>query len=216
MQLIEELSNCGLALKPMFTTLFEPAARHLGDLWGEDLCTEFDVTLGLCRLQTAASFLSPELHRPGRLTRPAVLIASEPGELHRLGATLDGSVLRKAGWSPQSGNPSSDGALQDLVSTQWFDVLDLSLSVAFRQDHLLGKVSTTIEKVRRASCNKDLAVIVGGRVFLEEDTAAAEVGADFALTTASEVERSILRTVSSTRTATTSSTVELQVLPTLL
>ena len=173
-----------------------------------------DVTLGLCRLQTAANHLSPGLRRAGHLPRPAVLIVPEPGELHRLGATLDGGVLRNAGWSPRSDNPSNDQTLQDLVSTTWFDVLDLSLSVAFRRDHLLAKVSKTIENVRRASCNRDLAVIVGGRVFLEDDTAAAEVGADFALTTASDVEKSILRTVSSTHTATTSSTVELQVLPT--
>ncbi|MDZ7631602.1 MAG: BLUF domain-containing protein [Gemmatimonadaceae bacterium] len=32
--------------------LIEPAARHLGDLWSDDHCGEYEVALGLCRLQT--------------------------------------------------------------------------------------------------------------------------------------------------------------------
>ena len=214
LELIEELRCGGLGLTPMFATLFEPAARQLGDLWDEDLCTEFDVALGLCRLQTAARFLSADVQRPGGSPGPAVLIVPEPGEIHRLGAALDGGVLRKAGWSPHCDYPSNDQALQDVVSTAWFDVLDLSLSVAFRREHRLAAMGRTIASVRRASCNRNLVVMVGGRVFRERDTAGSEVGADLVVKTAADVEKSILNTVTSTRAATPSPSAELQVLAT--
>ena len=201
-ELIGEIASSGVAIGPLVATVFEPAARHLGDLWSEDLCTEFDVTLGLCRLQSVAGSLASDIGRPARARRPAVLIVPEPGELHRLGAALDGGVLRRAGWSPQCDYPSSDEALQDMVASTWFDVLDLSLSVAFRREHLLGRVSDTIAQARLASCNKDLVVIVGGRVFREIATAGLEVGADLALSTAMGVDRSILNTVDMVRPVT--------------
>ena len=64
-----------------FATLFEPAARRLGDLWSEDVCTEFDVALSLSRIQTAARLLGSNVSpRPdGGVSAPEVLVAPEPG-----------------------------------------------------------------------------------------------------------------------------------------
>ncbi len=171
------------------------------------------MTLGLCRLQSAVRLLSsgsarnPASHMP----RPAVLIAPEPGELHGLGATLDTTVLQTAGWSPQSAFPADDNALGDLVAGRWFDVLDLSLSPAFRREQDLPRVARTIAEARRASCNPALVVVVGGRVFLEEKTAGPAVGADHANATSLNVNRTILRTISETRTNTSSVSETLQV-----
>jgi methanogenic corrinoid protein MtbC1 len=191
-ELIAELEQGAGAIGSLAASLLEPAARSLGDLWREDFCSEFDVTLGLCRLQSAVRLLSsgsarnPASHVP----RPAVLIAPEPGELHRLGAMLDSTVLQTAGWS---------------------DVLDLSLSPAFRREHDLPRVTRTIAEARRASRNPALVVVVGGRVFLEEKSAGLAVGADHANSTSLNVNRTILRTMSETRTNTTSVSETLQV-----
>ncbi len=212
-ELIAELEQGAGAIGSLAASLLEPAARSLGDLWREDFCSEFDVTLGLCRLQSAVRLLSsgsarnPASHVP----RPAVLIAPEPGELHRLGAMLDSTVLQTAGWSPQSEFPADDNALGDLVAGRWFDVLDLSLSPAFRREHDLPRVTRTIAEARRASRNPALVVVVGGRVFLEEKSAGLAVGADHANSTSLNVNRTILRTMSETRTNTTSVSETLQV-----
>jgi hypothetical protein len=131
-----------------------------------------------------------------------VLIAPEPGELHRLGAVLDRVMLRNAGWSPQCAYPEDGHGLNDTLSSGWFDVLNLSLSTAFRREHLLPQVSRTISEARLASRNPALVVIVGGRVFLEEKTAAAEVGANEAATTSLNVNRTIQKAISATRTST--------------
>jgi methanogenic corrinoid protein MtbC1 len=192
-ELIKELQAEQGPFVNLYATLFEPAARRLGDLWSDDTCSEFDVTLGLCRLQTAVRLLSADTVRPlpSRLKQPIVLIAPEPGELHRLGAALDSDTLWNAGWSPHCEYPTDDKTLQDLVSSTWFDVLDLSLSAAFRREHWLPRITETIAHAREASRNPALMVVVGGRVFLEEQTAGSKVGADLATKTALNVDRSI-------------------------
>jgi methanogenic corrinoid protein MtbC1 len=185
--------------------MFEPAARRLGDMWSEDQCSEFDVTLGLMRLQSAARLLAAETRRaPGlAVARPVVLIAPAPGELHRLGAALDNSVLETAGWLPQCEYPADDQALQELLADNWFDVLDLSLSAAFRREDWLPRVTATIAEARQASRNPALIVLIGGRAFVDDKTAGSQVGADLATTSSLNVDRAILNTMSATSTTTT-------------
>jgi methanogenic corrinoid protein MtbC1 len=195
--LIQEISAGASSVFPLYASLFEPAARSLGDLWGEDACSEFDVTLGLCRMQTAIRLLSTNaLGRSARHSvAPAVLIAPEPGELHRLGAAMDSEVLWNAGWVPRCEYPADDKALEDLVSGTWFDVLDLSLSAAFRREHWLPRVAATIQRAKHASKNPALIIIVGGRVFQEEVTAGGTVGADTSSRTALDIQRLIADSV---------------------
>jgi len=202
--LIGELQADGCGLGPLAATLFEPAARSLGDLWSEDFCSEFDVTVGLCRLQTAMRLLTAGCapKQPGRLQKPLVLIAPEPGELHRLGAALDRTALEDAGWSPTCEYPADDDALDEILNATWFDVLDLSLSAAFRREQSLPALAETIAQARRASRNPGLVVVVGGRVFVEEKTAGKAVGADASNATSLNVNRSIMRTLSAAKTAT--------------
>ncbi len=188
-ELIKELQAGSESLRPLYGSLIEPVARALGDLWGEDGCTEIDVTLGLVRMQTAVRLLNAgsPAQLPPPMHAPAVLIAPEPGELHGLGAALDSDLLWQAGWTPQCAFPANDKALQDLVAKTWFDVLDLSLSAAFRREHWLPRLTQTIAQARRASRNPALVVIVGGRVFVEQRDAGSNVGADLASTTATQV-----------------------------
>ena len=197
-ELIRELQAGQASSAPHYATLFEPAARKLGDMWGEDDCSDFDVTLGLCRLQTALRLLGGGAlsHRTApRTAPPVVLVAPEPGELHRFGATLDCDVLWNAGWAPRCAYPDDDQGLTDLVATDWVDVLNLSLSIAFRRDDWLPRISQTVAEARRASRNPDLVVLVSGRVFFEEGSTAGLVGADLATRTAWRLDQAILRTL---------------------
>lgn len=193
-QLIQEVQAESPQSLRSFATLFEPAARRLGDLWNEDVCTEFDVTLSLARIQTAVRLLGSDvLRRPPSGARfPDVLIAPEPGELHGLGAALDSEVMFNVGWRPHTEFPKDDQALETLVAATWFDVLDLSLSAAFRRDHWLPRLRTTIAAARHASRNPALVVVVGGRLFAEHLAIGRQVGADAATTTSVEVDKSIL------------------------
>jgi hypothetical protein len=101
----------------------------------------------------------------------------------------------RRGWSPQAEFPSDDEALQKILTAGWFDVLDLSLSVALRREHWLPRMAQTISLARRASRNPALVVLVGGRVFSERSDAAAGIEADAGSRTASDVTQEIIRSL---------------------
>ncbi len=193
-ELLRTLQNSDGAIRHLYETLIEPTARRLGDLWGEDLCSEFDVSLGLGQLQRAVRVLNEEVMQPTMpkgLYLPSVLIVPEPGESHLLNAVLDSDALDRCGWDPLTEFPATDEALADMLSDSWFDALDLSLSASFRRDGWLPRVTKTIALARHASRNPAVVVVVGGRIFSEDNTAAARVGADAMSMTALETERVI-------------------------
>ena len=192
--LLRTLQDSDGAIRHLYENLLEPTARRLGDLWGADLCSELDVTLGLGQLQRAIRILNEEVMQPTLpkgLFLPAVLIVPEPGEAHLLNSVLDADALASAGWDPLTEFPASDEALQDLIAGTWFDALDLSLSPSFRREHWLPRVTQTIALARHASRNPALVVVVGGRIFAEDAGAGARVGADASRTTAFNTERVI-------------------------
>ncbi len=180
-------------------TLFEPAARELGDLWQADECSEFEVTLGLWRLQTAMRRTDASALPAPAARMPSVLVTPQPGEPHMFGAALDAELLWRAGWDAQCEQPATDDALQRLLASTWFDALDLSLSAAFRREHWLPRMATSITLARRASRNPALVVVVGGRVFAEPSGEGAQVGADACSATALQLAPSILRLLHSRR-----------------
>jgi len=76
--LLRSLRDQDGSIRHLYETLVEPAARMLGNLWAEDSCSEFDVTMGLGQVQRALRTLNednlPPLHAHG-VFLPAVLIA---------------------------------------------------------------------------------------------------------------------------------------------
>ena len=95
----------GVSIERLYLDLLAPAARYLGDLWTEDLCSFTDVTVGLGRLQRVLRELSPafgcSVDHPeaGR----SVLLLPTPGEQHTFGLVIVGEFFRRAGWSVSGG-----------------------------------------------------------------------------------------------------------------
>jgi methanogenic corrinoid protein MtbC1 len=180
---------------PLFATLLEPAARRLGDLWQADSCSDFDVTIALSYLQSAVRLLGTEfLQQPlSPANTPHVLVVPLPGELHGLGAALDSEAMWHAGWTPQSEFPTDNAALQRLLQSEWFDVLDLTMSVALQRAHWLPRLAETIRLARRASRNPDMVVMVGGRIFADAEATGNDVVANGSNATASHITADILQ-----------------------
>ncbi len=177
--LARELSQRAGSLAFSRATLFDPAARSLGDLWYHDDCSALELDLGLVRMQAIVRELGAVANLTG-LGLPAVLVAPQPGEPHLLGATLDTELLWQAGWDAHAEFPATDDELQSLLAGEWFDALDLSLSPALRREDWLVRVAHTVATARIASRNPALVVVVGGRSFAAGESAsdAASVGAD--------------------------------------
>jgi methanogenic corrinoid protein MtbC1 len=195
LNLIHDQIGQHLSAVPLYATLLEPAARRLGDLWAADSCSDLDMTIALSHLQRTVRLLGMEsLQQPLSLANaPHVLVVPLPGELHSLGAALDSEAMWHQGWSPQSEFPNDNAALQKLLRAEWFDVLDLSMSVALQRQHWLPRLAETIRLARRASRNQDIIVMVGGRIFADEAATAGSVAANGHNATASHVARDILR-----------------------
>ncbi len=165
---------------PLPSGPFEAAARHLGDRWTQDACSEFDVTLALYSLQMVVRRL--EQDGPAAMLPDAragtALVAPHPGEPHGLHAALSAQALRCAGWGVRCAAPASDAKLGTLLAKTWFDVLDLSFSAAFRREDQLDAMKRTIASARRASRNPAVTITVAGRIFTEQAGLAASTGAD--------------------------------------
>lgn len=189
--LIMEAFHRTESLTTITEQLIEPAARRLSDLWSAGDCSEYEVTLGLCRIQTSMRVLMAD-RIPDVASEPlVVLVAPLPGEIHLLGATLGAEATWQAGWETDLRFPSTEEALKRIVATNWFDAVDLSLSPAAQREHRIGNMEKIIQTVRRASQNPDLVVVAGGRAFYDRLATSSDVGADASHASASQVTRAI-------------------------
>jgi methanogenic corrinoid protein MtbC1 len=173
---VETIRTQGASLEALYLDLLAPAARHLGELWVQDVCDFTAVTIGLSRLQRVARGLRPRFpdaaEQPER-ARQALLVAV-PGEQHTFGLFMLGELFRRAGWGVWSEPIASSGELLEVVRREWFEIVGLSVSCETRLDGL----ASAILSVRRVSRNRAVGVMVGGRVFVDQPELVASVGAD--------------------------------------
>lgn len=172
---VEAMRLRGIPVETLFIDLLALAARHLGELWEEDLCNFADVTVGVGRLQQAMRDLSPGLvtRPPSGTTLRRVLLLPSPGEQHTFGLVMVGDFFRSAGWDV-AGGPVMSLDIEAVVRREWFDVVGFSLASEVH----LPRLAPAITAVRKASQNPRVGVLVGGPLFLRQAGLAAEVGAD--------------------------------------
>ncbi|WHQ70498.1 cobalamin B12-binding domain-containing protein [Methylorubrum extorquens] len=164
----------GHSADELFLDLLAPSAALLGRLWDEDLCDFIEVTAGLAQLQ----FLLSTFRTDGCIApfddKRRVLLMGAPGEQHTFGIAIVEQFLCKAGWNVVSGLACSDRQIAEMVGSEWFGVVGLTLS---RESHL-DQLAASIRAVRRAARNPSIGVMVGGPVFLEHPEFVRQVGAD--------------------------------------
>ena len=172
---VEAMRLRGIPVETLFIDLLALAARHLGELWEEDLCNFADVTVGVGRLQQAMRDLSPGLvTRPPSGDQPRrVLLLPCPGEQHTFGLAMVGDFFRSAGWDV-AGGPAMSLDIDAVVRREWFDVVGFSLAAEVH----LPRLAPAIAAVRKASQNPRVGILVGGPIFLGQVGLANEVGAD--------------------------------------
>ncbi|KAA0107633.1 cobalamin B12-binding domain-containing protein [Methylobacterium sp. P1-11] len=168
------LTSKGYCVDDLFLDLLAPTAALLGRMWDDDLCDFIEVTVGLAQLQfLLATFGSDGGIAPYDSER-RILLMGAPGELHTFGLAIVEQFMRKAGWHVASGLASSPEQISNLVGSELFGVVGLTLS---RESHL-DQLASSIQAVRQASLNPSIGVMVGGPVFLEHPEYVERVGAD--------------------------------------
>ncbi len=156
--------------------LLAPAARYLGALWEEDLCSFTDVTLGMLSLQDALHTVTAENHfaQIDGFRRHRIALASAPGEHHSFGLSMVSTFFQKAGWSVTALHDSTLPDLAALLRREWFGVLGISVGSEAR----LERLAAVLPRLRDVSRNASISVMVGGPIFVAHPELAAQIGAD--------------------------------------
>lgn len=175
---VAQMMARGVRAETIFTDLLSPAARKLGELWEEDVCTFSDVTVALCRLHQILREYSVEntTYRPRPSTEAArrVLLSNAEGEQHVFGLLIVAEFLRRDHWRVSCEPGLDNQALAELVAAKPFDVV--GLSATFTES--LESLPRQIRNLRARSCNPNLKVLVGGGAMAAQPGRVAEVGAD--------------------------------------
>lgn len=173
---LRALHERGVPLEILYTELLGPAARHLGVQWEDDQIGFTEVTAGTWRLRQALQDLSAEFlaEVEARERARRVLLVPAIGEQHSFGVMIVAEFFRKAGWDVRCEMVGADSELERMVQAEWFDAIGLSVG-AFER---LPVARKSIATARKASRNLNLAVLVGGPVFVAHPEYVAEVGAD--------------------------------------
>ena len=171
---VEALVEGGVALEDVYVDLLMPVARRLGDDWNEDLISFTDVTIGLGRLQQVVRAFGRYLPTGSAEGAPSGCFVSAPGEQHTFGLMLLEDGFRRAGWRTCLDVSARIESAVGAVAETAFDVFGLS-AVSDVEPTVLADV---VRRVRQASRNPAVFVMVGGRVFAEAPELADRVGAD--------------------------------------
>jgi methanogenic corrinoid protein MtbC1 len=173
---VSDLCGAGASVESLYLDLLTPAARQLGDMWKRDEVDFTQVTVGLWRLHQVLRELGPSFHGDAdlRAAGPRALLMPVPGEQHTFGLAMVVDFFRRDGWAVWSGALETNAELATMVRHQAFAVVGFSVACGDR----LEQLADVIRRVRRASCNPHVGVMVGGPTFVEQPHLAAAVGAD--------------------------------------
>lgn len=173
---VDDVLARGLPVHHIFLRLFQPAARRLGELWLEDICSFVDVTLGMATLQVMLRRLAPLLHghrRPVDATR-SVLLATLPGDQHTFGVNMAAEFFRRAGWNVSTEPWSDPEELADRLRMDNHTVVGFSSG----REERLDELAAVIRRVRRAGKKNPVGILVGGPLFVARPEQAIRIGAD--------------------------------------
>lgn len=188
-----ELIERGVTTERLYEGLFAEAARTMGEMWLEDDCSFYDVTLGTGRIQRlirefSHQFLADYLY-PGSTGR--LLLCSAADEQHSLGIAVLAEFFVRDGWDVHVGPGLGSEALLDKVRESDYNLLGFSVACTSR----ISKLQQDIRRARQVSRNRDVKVMVGGALITADPSLAERIGADgFALdaTTAIAAARRII------------------------
>lgn len=181
---IVALTRQGVVVETVYLQLMAPAARKLGEYWEQDICSFTDVTIGLGRLQTLLYRLSAR--QKGIIDTEALvprgLFITPFGGQHSFGIRMVEDLFRRAGWKTLCEPNILSQDLVDLIATENFDLVGIGISIVGQ----LELVEEMIGCVRQSSRNREIKIMVGGNLIVEQSDLATALGADFSAIDARE------------------------------
>jgi methanogenic corrinoid protein MtbC1 len=166
----------GATVEAVYHDLLAPSARRLGDMWDNDECDFVEVTVALGRMQRLLRDLSQVFLAESGHAEPVgnILLTCVPGEQHTLGIIMVGEFLLRDGWRVLVGAPWTESDLLSMVATEWYDVIGFSVGTESR----LSVLRRDIRRLKQASRNANVQIMVGGQLFADDPALAEQAGAN--------------------------------------
>lgn len=150
----------GQSLADIYLYGIAESARMIGQHWCTDEIDFANVTIALSRLHKLMQEFSPEFLAEGKLESNglSLLIMTEPGSHHGLGAFMLSEFFRHAGWRVMLATPQDMADFKRVFLSDWFDAVVLSIST----DRQIDKTASSVSELRKATANSSLKIFIGG------------------------------------------------------
>ena len=150
----------GHSLKDTYLFGITGSARLIGELWSRDALDFVNVTIALSRLHRVMHEFRQEFLSEGNAESNglSLLLMTEPGSQHGLGAFMLSEFFRQAGWRVTLVTPLDIADFKRIFLSDWFDAVVLSIST----DRQIDAVSQSLLELRKTTANPNLKIYVGG------------------------------------------------------
>ena len=150
----------GHCLADIYLQGITASARRIGELWASDELDFININIAFSRLHRALHEFSTEFLAEGRgeSNGLSLLLMTEPGSHHGMGAFMLSEFFRKAGWRVMLATPQDIADFKRLFLSDWFDAVVLSIST----DRQIEAVSQAVCELREATVNPKLKIYLGG------------------------------------------------------
>ncbi len=150
----------GQSLADIYLYGITESARLIGELWSADELDFVNITIAFSRLQRVMHEFSAEFLSEGKSESNglSLLLMTEPGSQHGLGAFMLSEFFRHAGWRVMLVTPQDITDFKRVFLSDWFDAVVLSIST----DRQIDKVAKAVSELRAATANPNLKIYLGG------------------------------------------------------
>jgi MerR family transcriptional regulator, light-induced transcriptional regulator len=161
----------------MAETLFEPAARFIGEKWVADDADVLKARATLSRMRQTFFRMAAD-KRPAVPFDPArrILLAPAPGERHGSGLSMVEDAFQRAGWAVDRCQGNDDEQMFKLAETNAYLVIGLSIGAGCR----LPDLRSIARRLRAASRERSVMLMAGGNFVTRNPQSAIDAGFDFA------------------------------------
>mgnify|MGYP003863656627 CR=1 FL=1 len=176
-EFVDNAIDRGATLTNVYLDLVAPTARLLGDNWLSDRASFIDVHMGLLELHRLVSHYELTDFDMTQSSGHNILLSAAPGDQHTFGILLVADFFRRAGWEVDNDSGHTEDQIARKVASTPFSCVGLSL---YNEEQLVSMTSC-IERLRNASLNEDILIVVGGEFFTGRSSPSAIVGADLCI-----------------------------------
>lgn len=150
----------GQSLADIYLYGITDSAKLIGELWSADELDFVNITIAFSRLQRVMHEFSAEFLSEGKSESNglSLLLMTEPGSQHGLGAFMLSEFFRHAGWRVMLVTPHDIADFKRGFLSDWFDAVVLSMST----DRQIDKVAKAVSELRSATANPHLKIFLGG------------------------------------------------------